>query len=256
VLAIDDSRSMAENGCGAFALEALTLLCRAMSRLEVGEVGALSFGGASGVRPLQPLGSAFGDAAGPGLMARLRFDQDNTIADRPMAQLVEALDYMLDAARLRASGGPGGGGGSDLSQLVLVLADGRFHEKEGLRAGVRRLLEKRGVCVAFIALDSVRAAPAPGAPAAGAPGGGAPGGAGAGQEAAPPAVAAASGGGGGGSSLLDMQSVKFVNGAPVFERYLDSFPFPFYIVLRDIAALPRTLADLLRQWFELSAAGA
>lgn len=36
LLAVDDSRSMAECGCGGLALEALTLLCRAMSRLEVG----------------------------------------------------------------------------------------------------------------------------------------------------------------------------------------------------------------------------
>ena len=56
------------------------------------------------------------------------------------------------------------------------------------------------------------------------------------------------------SSLLDMQTVSFANGKPVFNRYIDSFPFPFYVVLRDIAALPHTLADLLRQWFELGAA--
>lgn len=109
----------------------------------------------------------------------------------------------------------------DLHQLVLVLADGRFHEKGALRAAVRAAAAKHGVCLAFIALD---AAPA----------------------------GAAAGGKGGGSSLLDMQSVSFVNGAPIFERYLDSFPFPYYIVLRDISALPRTLADLMRQWFELS----
>ena len=54
------------------------------------------------------------------------------------------------------------------------------------------------------------------------------------------------------NSILDMQTVNFVNGQPVFTKYMDSFPFPFYIVLRDIAALPRTLADLMRQWFELS----
>lgn len=35
VVAVDDSRSMAETGCGAFALEALTLICRSMARLEV-----------------------------------------------------------------------------------------------------------------------------------------------------------------------------------------------------------------------------
>jgi midasin len=34
VLAVDASRSMAENGCGGFALEATTLLARSLSRLE------------------------------------------------------------------------------------------------------------------------------------------------------------------------------------------------------------------------------
>ena len=43
--------------------------------------------------------------------------------------------------------------------------------------------------------------------------------------------------------------------SPAFAQYLDAFPFPFYILLRDLAALPATLAGLLRQWFELSAAG-
>lgn len=57
------------------------------------------------------------------------------------------------------------------------------------------------------------------------------------------------------ASLLDMQAVSFAGGQPSFSQYLDSFPFPFYILLRDLAALPATLASLLRQWFELSAAG-
>ncbi|KAL4583664.1 hypothetical protein LXL04_008246 [Taraxacum kok-saghyz] len=35
------------------------------------------------------------------------------------------------------------------------------------------------------------------------------------------------------------------------QKYMDSFPFPFYVILKDIENLPRTLADLLRQWFEL-----
>ena len=47
--------------------------------------------------------------------------------------------------------------------------------------------------------------------------------------------------------------MSFSNGAPVFSKYIDTFPFPFYIVLQDLASLPRTLADLLRQWFELTA---
>lgn len=35
------------------------------------------------------------------------------------------------------------------------------------------------------------------------------------------------------------------------KSYLDSFPFPFYIILRDINSLPSVLSDALRQWFEL-----
>lgn len=45
---MDDSRSMAENGCGAVALEAVTLIARSLARLEVGELGVLRFGGTAG----------------------------------------------------------------------------------------------------------------------------------------------------------------------------------------------------------------
>ncbi len=54
------------------------------------------------------------------------------------------------------------------------------------------------------------------------------------------------------TSLLDMRTVSMANGEVNLSSYLDSFPFPYYVVLRDLAALPRTLADLLRQWVELS----
>jgi midasin len=57
------------------------------------------------------------------------------------------------------------------------------------------------------------------------------------------------------ASVLDMQAVSFAGGQPSFTKYLDSFPFPFYVVLQDLPALPSTLAGLLRQWIELSAAG-
>jgi midasin len=49
-----------------------------------------------------------------------------------------------------------------------------------------------------------------------------------------------------------MQSITptMVNGRPdfVMTRYLDTFPFEFYVVLRDVEALPGVLADTLRQW--------
>lgn len=211
VVAVDDSRSMAETGCGTFALEALTLICRAMARLDVGELGVVSYGGAGGAQPLHPLERPFTDADGVRIMSAMRFDQDNTITDRPMVDVITSLDHLLEGARARGSAR--NGGQTALHQLVLVVADGRFHEKDSLRRAVREAASKQGVLYAFIVLDNPV------------------------------------------NSILDMQTVSFVAGKPAFAKYMDSFPFPFYIVLRDTAALPHALADLLRQWFELSSSG-
>lgn len=211
LVAVDNSRSMAENGFGSFATEAVALLCRAMARLEVGQMGVVSFGGSGGALPLHPLEKPFTDVDGVRVMSHLRFDQDNTINDRPMVDVITSLDQLLEGAG--ASVETSGGTVSSLHQLVLIIADGRFHEKEALRRAVRDASSRPGVLYAFIILDSAT------------------------------------------NSILDMQSVSFADGNPVFTKYMDSFPFPYYIVLRETAALPRTLADLLRQWFELQSSG-
>ena len=38
-----------------------------------------------------------------------------------------------------------------------------------------------------------------------------------------------------------------------FVKYLDDFPFPYYLLLRQIEQLPQVLSDALRQWFEVLA---
>ena len=196
---------MAENHCGALALEALTCIARALTRLEVGELGVVAFGGGA-VRTLHPLGAPLSDAAGPGLVSAFSFAGEHTVADSPFGELLDSLEAQLGAARDSSSAA---GAPESLQQLVLVIADGHFHEKESLRLRLRAL-ERRGLLIAFIALD---------------PGG----------------------------SLLGMQSVSFAGGKPVFSSYLDSVPFPFFTLVQDVAALPRTLCDLLRQWFESTA---
>ena len=50
-------------------------------------------------------------------------------------------------------------------------------------------------------------------------------------------------------SILDMR--QFLREGNQLKPYLDSFPFPFYVILRDIETLPIVLSDALRQWFEL-----
>lgn len=54
---------------------------------------------------------------------QMRFDQDNTITDRPMVDVVTSLQHMLEEAEARSS--VGAQGGSSLHQLVLIIADGR-----------------------------------------------------------------------------------------------------------------------------------
>ncbi|XP_062836825.1 midasin isoform X1 [Anolis carolinensis] len=54
-------------------------------------------------------------------------------------------------------------------------------------------------------------------------------------------------------SILDIKVPVFKSHGelPEIKTYMEEFPFPFYIILRDVNALPETLSDALRQWFEL-----
>ncbi|KAJ0981578.1 hypothetical protein J5N97_009833 [Dioscorea zingiberensis] len=205
VVAVDDSRSMSESNCGDFAVEALVTVCRAMAQLEVGQLAVVSFGEKGNIKLLHDFELPFSRETGVQMISSLSFKQDNTIADEPVFDLLKYLNNMLDAAVAKARMPSGQ---NPLNQLVLIIADGRFHEKESLKRRVRDLLSRRRM-VAFILLDSP-------------------------QE-----------------SIMDLKEASFEGETLSFKRYLDSFPFPYYIVLRNIEALPRTLADLLRQWFEL-----
>ncbi|EMS12723.1 midasin, putative [Entamoeba histolytica HM-3:IMSS] len=53
-------------------------------------------------------------------------------------------------------------------------------------------------------------------------------------------------------SILEMKSVNFENGQVNVEHYMDTFPFPHYIILHDLNTLPNVLAEALRQWFEMT----
>uniref|UniRef100_A0A8C0ELF2 Midasin n=1 Tax=Bubo bubo TaxID=30461 RepID=A0A8C0ELF2_BUBBB len=54
-------------------------------------------------------------------------------------------------------------------------------------------------------------------------------------------------------SILDIKVPIFKGHGelPEIRSYMEEFPFPFYMILRDVNALPETLSDALRQWFEL-----
>ncbi|CAE6514392.1 unnamed protein product [Rhizoctonia solani] len=127
-------------------------------------------------------------------------------------RLIESSLDVLRTARERSTSSSS----ADLWQLEIVISDGICQDHERLRTVLRRAEEER-VMVVFVVVD---------APARD------------GQE----------------SSIVSMlqPTIKTVNGKMdiQMERYLDTFPFRYFVVLRDVDALPSVLAGTLRQFFE------
>ncbi|XP_055945739.1 midasin-like isoform X2 [Argiope bruennichi] len=102
----------------------------------------------------------------------------------------------------------------ETAQLLVILSDGRGVNNEGKDTIVSAVREARdnNIFMVFIIIDSPKSK----------------------------------------DSILDIQSTIFESkGKVTLKPYIDDFPFPFYIILRDISALPTTLGGALRQWFEL-----
>lgn len=218
LVALDDSRSMAESHSVHLALQTLALVAKALGTLEVGDVALARFG--ESVDVLHPFDAGpFSDQAGARVMRAFRFDQKAT----QVLSLLETSLTLLEQARERRA--TSSSSAADLWQLEIIISDGICQDHERLRTVLRRAEEQR-VMVVFIVLDSLHAK---GAAAGGA-------------------------GGVGENSILSMNQVayKMVDGRMDLqvERYLDTFPFEYYVVLRNVEALPDVLAGTLKQFFE------
>jgi midasin len=51
-------------------------------------------------------------------------------------------------------------------------------------------------------------------------------------------------------SIFNTKSIEFTDDGIVTRPYLQDFPFPFYVAIQKLSALPVVLSDSLRQWFE------
>ncbi|KAM7253719.1 hypothetical protein ACFE04_031401 [Oxalis oulophora] len=150
VIAIDDSESMSEARCGSAALEALVTVCRAMSQLEIGNLAVVSFGKKGNIKLLHDFDQSFTGEAGIKMISNLTFEQENTIEDEPVGELLLYLNGMLNSAVAKARLPSGQ---NPLQQLVLIISDGRFHEMESLKRRVREFESKKRM-VAFLILDN------------------------------------------------------------------------------------------------------
>ena len=107
------------------------------------------------------------------------------------------------------------GANADLWQLELIISDGICEDHDTIRRLVRQALEER-IMIVFVIVDAVK-----------------------------------------GSSILDLSQASFEPDTESgtgemklkMKRYLEGFPFPYYLVVRDVRELPGVLATALKQWF-------
>lgn len=237
LLAVDDSTSMRNGGASSggavhLAYQTVALVVQALGKLEVGEVGVARFGRGwelirgfgSGVTGAKDWGSS--PAEGGRVLNAFTFSQSRT----DVATFLEGSLSVLEAARENS----GSTSGRELWQLEIIISDGICQDHERLRRVLRKAREMR-VLVVFIVLDALNNA-----------------------STSNPSGAASTSftSSENQSSILTLSQVSYKPSPTTgqmeltMERYLDSFPFEYYVVLRDVKTLPRVLADTLREFFE------
>ncbi|KAF7879818.1 uncharacterized protein EAF02_007988 [Botrytis sinoallii] len=152
----------------------------------------------------------FSSEAGPVIFENFGFEQSRT----DITRLIRESINLFRTARQKASSSP-----ADLWQISLIISDGVCSSSE--HDNIRRLLreaEEERILMVFVIVDDVRTKKK-------------------------------------GESVLDLKEAKFVNNEMTgrsevkIERYLDTFPFRYYVVVGDVGELPGVLAGVLRQWF-------
>ncbi len=209
LLALDDSKSMSDSRSTELALDALALVVNALASLEAGDICVVSFG--ERVNVAHQFGQPFTHEAGADVLRYFNFNQAKTDVGR----LVRESVRLLQNARVGVTRSQ-----ADLWQLALIISDG-VCEDHGTIQGLVRQAQQERIMLVFVIVDGAHSNAT---------------------------------GQGHGQSILDLQTVDFVpddQGELKLSRrrYLDSFPFPWYLVVQEVSQLPSVMAMALRQWF-------
>ncbi|KAK6953201.1 hypothetical protein Daesc_005501 [Daldinia eschscholtzii] len=145
LLCVDDSKSMGESSSGELALESLVMVSRALTMLEVGQIGVLGFGANTFMAHefTEPFAS---HDAGAKVLQKFTFQQDYTDIQLLIKQTIERFRQ----ARLQSTSR----GSEDLWQLALILSDGLTPSAahEHIRVLLREAMEER-IMIVFIIMD-------------------------------------------------------------------------------------------------------
>ncbi|KAI0458364.1 hypothetical protein F5B21DRAFT_24453 [Xylaria acuta] len=148
LLCVDDSKSMGESSSGELALESLVMVSRALTMLEVGQIGVLGFG--ANVFMAHEFSEPFASHdAGAKVLQRFSFQQDYTNIQFLVRQTIERFR----TARQQSAGR----GSEDLWQLALILSDGLTpsSEHEDIQVLLREAIEER-IMIVFIIMDDTK----------------------------------------------------------------------------------------------------
>lgn len=219
MIALDDSKSMADAGHDEgsnkvdLALQTLALIAKSLSMLETGELCFLGFG--QNIKTAHSFETPFTDDAGAKVFQAFEFQQEKTDVRR---LINEAIDLFRNA---RSSSY---GANADLWQLMLIVSDGVCEDHETITQLVRQAQDER-IMIVFVIVDQLSS-----------------------PSMSTETVAKT-------QSIMDLQTADFRQGANgemqlVRKKYMDSFPFRWWIVVRDVKELPVVLAAALRQWFQ------
>ncbi|TPX38299.1 hypothetical protein SmJEL517_g00093 [Synchytrium microbalum] len=143
LLAIDDSKSMAESHCVQLAYESLAVVAKALSQLEVGQLAIASFG--ESMQVLHPFERAFDDTSGANVMSRFSFAQTRTNVRDLMVQSLAMFDANNNNQYKQ----------NELWGLQIIISDGIMNDHEAVKSMVRLAAEKRVISV-FVIIDSLR----------------------------------------------------------------------------------------------------
>lgn len=148
--------------------------------------------------------------AGAEVYRQFSFTQSRTDVEKLLQKSIE----LFRTARLKATGSA-----SNLWQLQLIISDGLCEDHPSVRQLVRQAHDEQ-IMVVFIVVDSTAEESSIGTK----------------------------------QSIIDLPVARFdkdANGDTQVHmgKYLDTFPFRYYLIVRDVLELPSVLAGALRQWF-------
>jgi len=145
MLAIDDSQSMKQYHSQQLALEALSVIGKALTTLEAGELSVMSFG--EETRLLHPFGAPFTEQSGASILQAFQFDQ----AQSNIADLLQAATAVFEGAKANSSSTA-----QSCKQLLFVVSDSDQIHQEGTSLVERmiRQVNDAGIFLVFVIIDS------------------------------------------------------------------------------------------------------